>query len=181
MTMTLPRCSFLLPVLLLLLVVSSSSFVFQVYAWAPHTRTKTFHRREHELKLVDTTLMTAEAADSWRQYVPLVVSAAVIMDILLGSPMANAVMAPLRPKDTVGTNNKASTTGTTNPKERVDTLALANAAVERAKNTLELRRYLDENKTDWQKLEDIKKKMDTEMTIIDATLEKQKKELEKFE
>ena len=65
-----------------------------------------------------------------------------------------------------------------NPNERIDTLALANAAVERAKNTLELRRYLDENKTDYQKMEELRKKMDQEMNDLDATLEQRQRDLE---
>lgn len=128
------------------------------------------------------TVASLESSSSWRQYVPLVVSFAVILDILLGSPLANAVMAPLRPPGsaTTTTNVQDGSNSNTrvNPKERIDTLALANAAVERAKNTLELRRYLDENKTDYQKMDDLKKKMDREMSDIDATLEQRQRDLD---
>jgi hypothetical protein len=76
-----------------------------------------------------------------------------------------------------GSNNTINS-NRINPNERIDTLALANAAVERAKNTLELRRYLDENKTDYQKMEELRKKMDQEMNDLDATLEQRQRDLE---
>lgn len=38
------------------------------------------------------TLLIAESNESWRQYVPLVVSFGVILDILLGSPLANLAL-----------------------------------------------------------------------------------------
>ena len=131
----------------------------------------------HHDSTILPTLTVVVVVESWRQYVPLVVSFAVITDILLGSPVANTVMAPLRPpseNDKTNNNNNSQK----NPKERIDTQALANAAIERAKNTLELRRYLDENKTDWQKMEEIRKKMDQEITELDAKLDERRKELE---
>jgi hypothetical protein len=38
------------------------------------------------------SLLIAESNESWRQYVPLVVSFGVILDILLGSPLANLAL-----------------------------------------------------------------------------------------
>jgi hypothetical protein len=142
----------------------------------PHAIRRITSRRflvHHDSTVLPT--LTVAVVESWRQYVPLAVSFAVITDILLGSPLANTLMAPLRPqskKDTIDDKSKS------NPKERIDTQALANAAIERARNTLELRRYLDENKTDWQKMEEIRKKMDQEMNELDAKLEERRKELE---
>ena len=42
------------------------------------------------------TLVISESAEGWKQYVPLVVSCGVILDILLGSPLANLALAPMR-------------------------------------------------------------------------------------
>ena len=170
------------------LLFSTFLLATQINAWVvpEHCRTRSsFHpnaiRRITSRRFLfphDSTVLptlTVGLVESWRQYVPLAVSFAVITDILLGSPLANTVMAPLRPpskNDTIDDKSKS------NPKERIDTQALANAAIERAKNTLELRRYLDENKTDWQKMEEIKKKMDQEMNELDAKLEERRKELE---
>ena len=41
--------------------------------------------------------------------------------------------------------------------ERIDTVTVAQAAVQKAKNALELRKYLDENKTDKDRMEDLRK------------------------
>jgi hypothetical protein len=40
-------------------------------------------------------LLIASEEESWRQYVPLVVSVGVIVDILLGSPFANGIIRRL--------------------------------------------------------------------------------------
>ncbi len=39
--------------------------------------------------------MLISATEGWRQYVPLVVSVGVILDILLGSPIANLALGPM--------------------------------------------------------------------------------------
>ncbi len=48
-------------------------------------------------------------------------------------------------------------------KERVDSEAIAQAALNKALNTLELKRFLEENKTDEQRYEDVRKKIDRQM------------------
>ena len=45
---------------------------------------------------VTTDILLASGVEGIRQYVPLVVSCLVIIDILLGNPLANMVMAPLQ-------------------------------------------------------------------------------------
>jgi hypothetical protein len=49
----------------------------------------------------------------------------------------------------------------------IDTEAFAQAALDKASATLELRNYLDSNKSDWDKMEDIKREMDKQMQDLD--------------
>jgi len=126
----------------------------------------------------------------WRQYVPLVVTGAVIIDILLGSPLANMALAPIKRATEEGasggknsinsernankslfsgdssSSSSSSRSGRTT-KERVDSGAIAKAALFKATNTLELRRFLDENKTDEQKYEEVRKQIDRQMSELD--------------
>jgi hypothetical protein len=109
--------------------------------------------------------------ETWRQYVPLVVSCGVILDILLGSPVANLALAPMRrasDDDSEGTDDDGGLFGekkssfVKNPKERVDTDAVAQEALQRARYSMELRRFLDENKSDEDKYEEVRKKIDAQ-------------------
>jgi len=112
--------------------------------------------------------------ESWRQYVPLVVSVGVIGDILLGSPLANLALAPMK-RATLG-DEEGGEVGTStkrkkrirNKNERVDTDAIGKAAVERARNSMELRKFLEENKTDKDKYEDMRKKIDAVAQEFDS-------------
>jgi hypothetical protein len=119
--------------------------------------------------------------DTTRQYVPLVVICAVIIDILCGSPLANLLLAPLRRAtqsqedrntDLMETSESRSPellkTGNgsrVNPdsRERIDSVAVAQAALDKARNSMELRRYLDENKTDKDRMDDLRKKIDSQL------------------
>ena len=49
------------------------------------------------ISTITSSLLLSEdgSVESWRQYVPLVVSVGVIVDILLGSPLANLALAPM--------------------------------------------------------------------------------------
>ena len=118
-------------------------------------------------------LLAAEAESSWRQYVPLAVSLLVITDILLGSPAANAALSVLRPpaegddsNETLAGNNKKRVTKDT--RERIDTMALAQQALDKASATTELRRFLDESKTDMDKMRDVQKQLDAQLQEFDA-------------
>mmetsp|Transcript_2746 Transcript_2746/g.3305 ORF Transcript_2746/g.3305 Transcript_2746/m.3305 type:complete len:189 (+) Transcript_2746:123-689(+) len=123
----------------------------------------------------DSSLLIA--TESWRQYVPLVVSVGVIVDILLGSPLANAVMAPLRPpQDGEG---EISSKDTTNPKERVDSAKVAQEALDRARNSMELRNYLEANKSDEQKYDEIRKQIDKLDQDLDDNLDSFEESLKK--
>lgn len=139
---------------------------------------------------VSTNTMTlAEEVESWRQYVPLVVSILVITDILLGSPAANAVLSIARPKEGDGNDNndgaRAPSLGSLlggapqkvvkDSKERVDTMAVAQAALDKAAATQDLRKFLDESKSDMEKMRDVQKKLDEQLAAFDQ------KQLEKKE
>eukprot|EP00574_Skeletonema_japonicum_P007056 CAMPEP_0201726374 /NCGR_PEP_ID=MMETSP0593-20130828/9410_1 /ASSEMBLY_ACC=CAM_ASM_000672 /TAXON_ID=267983 /ORGANISM="Skeletonema japonicum, Strain CCMP2506" /LENGTH=138 /DNA_ID=CAMNT_0048217849 /DNA_START=414 /DNA_END=830 /DNA_ORIENTATION=- len=136
-------------------------------------------------------LSSETATESWRQYVPLAVSVAVIIDILLGSPLANSALGPMRRASEKGAtgdqeggdNNTtdgggggslfSSLGGNTNKivdrsKERVDSEAIAQAAIDKAMNTLELKRFLEENKTDEQRYEEVRKKIERQMDDLDG-------------
>lgn len=52
-------------------------------------------------------------------------------------------------------------------KERVDSEAIAQAAIDKARNTLELKRFLEENKTDEQRYEEVRKKIERQMDELD--------------
>lgn len=126
-----------------------------------------------------TFLLAAE--ESLRQYIPLVVSALVIVDILLGSPAANAVLGSIRPKeqsfldsgeqaeqDNVSRPFGSSTTPGNTQRERVDTTEVAKAALERARTALEWNTEREKYKTDEQRMEEIRRKMDDQMRDFDS-------------
>ena len=121
--------------------------------------------RQYMLEDGSTTLLLAET-ESWRQYVPLVASALVIVDVALGSPAANAVLGKVRGPKPGESSNESATPGV-NPKERIDTQQVAQAALDKASSTLELKKYLEDNKTDWDRMEDIRRKMDEDMENFD--------------
>ena len=151
----------------------------------PHTSTVT----------AVTSILLSEDVESWRQYVPLVVSVAVIIDILLGSPLANMALAPMKRASEKGATGDSDGDGsssgggggggslfsafggssdgggedkaTSRSKERVDSEAIAQAALDKAMGTLELKRFLEENKTDEQRYEDVRKKIDQQMMELD--------------
>lgn len=66
--------------------------------------------------------------------------------------------------------NTGRDTPTKNPKERVDSEQVAQAALDKARNTLELRDYLDQQKTDWNRMEEMRKKMDQQVVELDQNL-----------
>jgi hypothetical protein len=117
----------------------------------------------------------SSSSSSWRQYVPLVVSGGVLTDIVLGSPVANKVMSGMRPPAAGDGDSKANGTGSATKvdyaeqkkKERIDTQAYAQQALNKASATLELRKYLDDNKSDAEKMNDMKRKMDLQMQELD--------------
>jgi hypothetical protein len=127
----------------------------------------------------------AEEPSSWRQYVPLVVSVGIIIDILLGSPLANMVMAPLRgaaAEDDSGRDGGRRDSNTNiaseTSKERIDSEKVAAEALAKASATLELRKFLDESKSDWQKMEEQKRDLDKQMQALDDDLARRQQDLD---
>ena len=124
---------------------------------------------------------SAESSESWRQYVPLVVSCLVIIDILLGSPAANLVMAPLKKaKENQGEDNDEGSdsprfgfgginknTSDTKKRERIDSDLVVMEALEKARNSRELRDYLEATKTDVDRMQDMRKKIDKQIAELE--------------
>lgn len=139
-------------------------------------------------------LLLSSETESWRQYVPLVVSVGVIIDILLGSPLANLALGPMKRASQKGATGDDSQEGSDNgggnsgslfsslggnlsgnkrvdkSKERVDSEAIAQAALDKAMYTLELKRFLEENKTDEQRYEEVRKKIERQMDDLDNAM-----------
>lgn len=142
-------------------------------------------------ELPSISMAEAITAESWRQYVPLAVSSFVILDILLGSPFVNLLMKPLR--DATEQQEASSSKGSSprggmkvpmvnsddvlksKRKERIDSDKVAQAAIDRARNTLELRSFLESRKSDWDRMEEMKKSLDKEMQNLDEELEAKQK------
>ena len=111
------------------------------------------------------------AQDSWRQYVPLVVIAGVLVDILLGSPLANSLLKPLRgdqPQSSDSGEQDSNETAISKSRERIDSDRVAQEAIARAESALELRRFLEESKSDWDKMQDQMKDLEEQMQDFDA-------------
>lgn len=118
-------------------------------------------------------ISTGEA--EWRQYVPLVAACTVILDIVLGQPLLKIVTAPMRrasglDDDVNATRNDENPKFIRNEKERIDTNSFAQAAVDRARNSMELRKFLDENKTDEQRYEEKRKEIEKQMETLENRL-----------
>ena len=149
----------------------------------------------------ETTTTAAATSSSWRQYVPLVVIALVLLDIVSGSPVANGILNRAAQQtaasankeedangDTTDTNNQAgvsifqtlsgqtvnlNTAKKTN-KERINVDQFAAQALERASSVTELRTYLETQKTDWDKMKDLQARMDQKMEQIDEKIQQRK-------
>jgi hypothetical protein len=107
-----------------------------------------------------------------REYVPLIVSGAVIIDILAGSPFVNAVMSFARPKDEEEAASTTTTSGGNNnnikdAKERIDSKKVAAAAVERAQNVVAIRQMLEDNKTRDDRIRDLQRKVEQQQAEFD--------------
>ncbi|CAB9517311.1 expressed unknown protein [Seminavis robusta] len=107
------------------------------------------------------------AEESWRQYVPLAVSLLVIVDILLGSPVANSVLGVMRaPPEDDAADEKAPIAVKTKG-ERIDSSEVANEALEKARNALEWQEYKETTKTDTDRMEEMRRKMDNQLRAMD--------------
>jgi hypothetical protein len=135
----------------------------------PGRRSPKSHRYAVDPSIIESSSSMMIADESWRQYVFPVVTFGVLVDILLGSPLANAVLKPLQVTETDEAGEQASDKyDVSRSKERIDSEKFAKDAIARAQNTLELRRFLDERKTDWDKMEEMKKSLDEGMQNFDS-------------
>jgi len=128
--------------------------------------------------VMDSSFLTLSAEESWRQYVPLVVSVGIIIDILLGNPLASAVLKPMRPEEESGGEEKDKKANRPKSKARIDAELVARQALDKANNTLELRKFLDERKTDYDRMEDMKRELDSSMQDLDEDLEARQKTID---
>jgi len=118
---------------------------------------------------VGSQLLLASAGDvTWRQYVALAVILGVIVDILLGSPVAGAIAAPLRKQvEEMQSETINSGRASRESRERVDTEAIANAALEKVYGAMELKDYLERNKTDRDRMEEMRRKIDMQLSELE--------------
>ena len=88
--------------------------------------------------------------NEFRQYVPLIVILSVLVDIVLGSPLANSVLKPMRDASGLVEDALVDTSDApmTKYKERVDSEAIAREAYDQAMGVKDLREYLEKNKTE---------------------------------
>ena len=127
-----------------------------------------------------SSLTIADA--TWRQYVAFALISGVLLDIVLGSPLANIALKPLKGDEedgAAGDDSKDVKLAMDRSKERIDTEQYAQAAIDRAQSALELRKFLDERKSDWEKMEEIKRKLDSEMQDLDEDLAAREEYLKK--
>jgi hypothetical protein len=122
--------------------------------------------------------VATEASSSWRQYVPLVVSGVVIIDILLGSPLANAVLSRVRPPssdtDTKDTVSRNSNSNENRSAERIDSNKVAQEALQRAQYTLELRQFLQDRQSD----ADVYRDKQRQLEALEAELQRNQARLQ---
>lgn len=117
----------------------------------------------------------------WRQYVGLGVSLFVIVDIVLGNPVANAILAPIKGQVEEEQGDLTEQKKRRRAAERVNTDQIAREALEQASFAKELREYLEENKTEQQKLEELRAQMDSDFKKIDDDLKQRQEKLDKGE
>mmetsp|Transcript_1791 Transcript_1791/g.3900 ORF Transcript_1791/g.3900 Transcript_1791/m.3900 type:complete len:204 (+) Transcript_1791:94-705(+) len=129
----------------------------------------------HLSAVIDSSSLLV-SVESWRQYVPLVISFGIIIDIVLGNPLANAVLKPMRPEE--GKDNEEKNDNKPRSRARVDAELIAQQALDKANNTLELRNFLEERKTDYDRMEEMKRKLDSTMQDMDEDMEARQKSID---
>ena len=178
--------------LLLLLLLSSTADISTVTSSIGNNATHI----GSAILLLAAAAANGETTETWRQYVPLAVICTVLLDIVLGSPIANLALAPMRRAATkdaegagagggadgsggeggmfgggMGINSMVSGGGggsgdIGNRKERVDTAAIAQTTLDKARGTVELMEYLEQNKSDEQRYDEIRKKLDVQDEML---------------
>jgi len=121
----------------------------------------------------------AEGGESWRQYVPLGVSCFIILDILLGSPVVNIILSPMRnavEKDAEENGGVVSPQKTAQPKygnkfndpmmgngSRIDVDELVRQTKMKLSDKKDLEDYLERTKTDEDRIKDLKNKIQRQL------------------
>jgi hypothetical protein len=142
---------------------------------------------DHIIDVTTTTTVYTTftiAAEEWRQYVSLALVGGVLIDILLGSPLANTMLKPLRDGQEGLTNegdgnDRNKSAARARSKERIDSDKVAQEAIDKAQNVLELQNYLESRKTDWDRMEDLKRNLDKTMQDLDDDLKSRQESLDK--
>jgi hypothetical protein len=131
---------------------------------------------------IKTTTSLVIAAEEWRQYVSLAIVAGVLLDIVLGSPLANAALKPLRDAQESLQEESAeqkAARAKARSKERIDSDKVAQEAIDKAQNALELRKYLDSRKSGWDRMEELKRDLDRNMQDLDEDLKARQEALDR--
>jgi hypothetical protein len=94
-------------------------------------------------------------------YISLLIILLVLLDIVLGSPMANILLSPLKSQlsnDATNTN-AVSSNNSSSSLERIDSQAVAQRALDKAMAVTQLRDYLESQKSDYDRIQDIQKQI----------------------
>jgi len=170
-------------IILVLIIVIFTSDTFGFIVTSPLSTTNQCRLSSPILRRMVDSSSVLVSTESWRQYVPLVVSIGVIVDILLGNPIANLALAPMK-RQTQQENDSNSSSDTNDKnnikrsKARIDADKVAQDALYKARNTLELRNFLEERKTDYDRMEEMKRNLDISMQDLDEDMEKRQKSLD---
>jgi hypothetical protein len=124
---------------------------------------------------------------SWRQYVPLVVTTFVLLDIVLGSPAANSVLKIVQKRvdeqDQQESSNSSLTAASSSlqqqqpqSKPRVNVDALVEQAMAKAENAQSLRAYLDSRKTDQDRMREIRRQQDQQLMKLNQKQQQQQQQ-----
>lgn len=153
---------------------SSSSLCYYAYSFHPADIVLSF---PSPLLLAEVVESATTSAATWKQYVSLGVILMVVVDIILGSPLLNMVTAPLKRRIIASEEDGDDPLNTTpnmvgrtpkqqwidKSKERVDTETIAKEALDKANNAIALRDYLNRNKTDKDRMEELQREIDRKL------------------
>jgi hypothetical protein len=131
--------------------------------------------------LSSSVFLVANQVESWREYVPLVVSALVIIDIAMGRPVANAIMEPLQQATT---NDSAISNETPWRRQTIRRKNVSIPKLLRNRHWIEPMQVWncgaisDENKSDAQRLQELRRQMDEEIVKVDAALKERQRKID---
>ena len=120
--------------------------------------------------LLSLTSETNGIPENWRQYVSLGVILVVILDIVLGSPLLNFATAPMKRgmiEDVASDDLNKKPMFINKSRERVDTETIAKEALDKANGAIELRDYLNRNKTEKDRIEELNREIDRKLSSYD--------------